>query len=56
MGLWRWFVGLFSKASPPKPVDDDRHHSPEERRRLDVRAANAARAVESGIGAGPPSA
>jgi hypothetical protein len=56
MGLWRWSVGLFSKAAPPKSADDDRHPSPEERRQLDVRAANAARAVESGIGAGPPSA
>ena len=53
MGLWRWFVGLFRRRA----AEDDRYHSPEERRRYDIAAANAARAGESGVGApSPPSA
>lgn len=56
MGLWRWLVGLFRKSARERSADDDRYHSPEERRRYDAAAANAARAGESGVGApSPPS-
>ena len=54
MGLWRWFVSLFRRDTKVRAVEDDRYHSPEERRRYDIAAANAARAGESGVGAPPP--
>ena len=54
MGLWRWFVGLFRRDNSVRATEDERPYVPDERRRRDVAAANAARAGESGVGAPTP--
>ena len=54
MGVWRWFVSLFRRKPNERTATEDRYHSPEDRRRYDIAAANAARAGESGVGAPSP--
>ena len=49
MNVWRWLVGLFSSREVGPPPDDVRYYETLHRQRIDGEAANAARAVESGI-------
>lgn len=53
MALWRWLLGLFSKAPDRTAEEADRYPEQERRRELDANARSADQAARAGVTISP---